>query len=182
MWNSPSKSFEQAYNAQVVVDEEAQVIIASSVTQEGNDKAQLVPMLELASQNVGRMPGVILADAGYFSAKAVTNELFSHSELYVSPDRCKHGQEPPLVTGHPPEASVTARMRHRLRTEEGRKVYKRRKAIVEPVFGQIKEARGFRRFSFRGLERVKGEWDLVCLAHNVMKLFRKARSVASAYA
>lgn len=178
MWNSSGKCFEQAYNAQVVVDEESQVIIASSVTQEANDKAQLVPMLKLAAGNVGHMPGVILADAGYFSGRAVTDEVFSHSDLYVSPDRCKHGQEPPLAMGPPPlEASVAARMRYKLRTHEGREVYKRRKTI-EAVFGQIKEARGFRRFSLRGLDRVAAEWDLVCLAHNITKLFRSGWSPA----
>jgi len=136
-----AESDEQAYNAQVVVDEESQVIIASSVTQEANDKAQLVPMLRLAAGNVGHVPGVILADAGYFSGRAVTDEVFSHSDLYVSPDRWKHGQEPPLAMGPPPlEASVAARMRYELRTHEGREVYKRRKTI-EAVFRQIKEAR-----------------------------------------
>lgn len=176
MWNSSTKSFEQAYNTQLVVDEESQVIIACSVTQEANDKGQLVSMLRLAAENVGRMPEVILADAGYFSARAVTDGVFSHSDLYVSPDRCRHGQEPPLVTGPPPrQASVTERMRHKLRTKEGREAYKRRKAIVEPVFGQIKEARGFRRFSLRGLDQVAAEWDLVSLAHNITKLFRSGR-------
>lgn len=178
MWNSSTKSFEQAYNAQVVVDEESQVIIASSVTQEGNDKAQLLPMLKLAAENIGHMPGVILADAGYFSGQAVTDKIFSHSELYISPDRWKHGQEPPLSMGPPPpEASVVERMRHKLRTPEGREIYKRRK-IIEPVFGQIKEARGFRRFSLRGLDRVAAEWDLICLAHNITKLFRSGWSPA----
>jgi hypothetical protein len=129
MWNSSGKSLSRLTSAQVVIDEESQVIIASSVTQEANDKAQLVPMLKLA-----------------------------HSDLYVSPDRCKHGQEPPLAMVPPPlEASVAARMRYKLRTHEGREVYKRRKTI-EAVFGQIKEARGFRRFSLRGLDRVAAEW------------------------
>ena len=172
MWNSSAKCFEQGYNAQVVVDEETQVIIACSVVQDANDKGQLVPMLRLAAGNIGRMPGVILADAGYFSGPAVTNEAFSHSDLYVSPDRCKHGHEPPLVVDPPPlDADTTARMRHKLRTRQGREIYKRRKT-VEAVFGLIKEVRGFRRFSVRGHDRVAAEWDLVCLAHNVTKLFR----------
>lgn len=169
MWNTS----EQAYNAQAVVDGDSQVIVASAVTQKGNDKEQLVPMIKLAARNLGSMPKVILADAGYFSARAVTDDAFSESELYVPPGKQRHGEELSLAVGPPPEnATVAERMRHKLRTERGRENYARRKAIVEPVFGQIKEVRGFRRFSLRGLGHVAGEWDLVCLAHNLSKLFR----------
>ena len=173
MWDSSAKSFEQAYNAQAVVDGDCQVIVAAAVTQKANDKEQLVPMLKLAQWNLGRMPAIILADAGYFSARAVGDELFSHTEVYVPPDKHRHGEAPPPLAGPPPEgASPAERMRYRLRTEPGRQAYARRKAIVEPVFGQIKEARGFRRFSLRGFAQVSAEWQLVCLAHNLRKLFR----------
>lgn len=173
MWNSSAKSFEQAYNAQAVVDGHCQVIVAAAVTQEANDKEQLVPMLTLVKRNLARVPGVILADAGYFSARAVGDSLFSHSEVYIPPDKHRHGEDPPPPNGPPPEgASPAERMRYKLRTEQGRQAYACRKAIVEPVYGQIKEARGFRRFSLRGFASVSAEWQLVCLAHNLLKLFR----------
>jgi transposase len=168
--------FEQAYNAQAVVDAETQVIVAASVTQETNDKRQLVPMLKEAIENVGK-PERASADAGYFSAEAVTDEAVSGIELYVPPDRQKHG-ETSTSEGSPPAEglSVADQMRQALRTEKGKDTYRMRKAIVEPVFGQIKEARGFRRFSFRGLAKVSAEWDLVCLTHNLLKLFRSGWS------
>jgi hypothetical protein len=94
-------------------------------------------------------------------------------DLFVAPDRQKHGEEKPWATGPPPsDASAAERMRHKLRTAEGRAVYKLRKAVVEPVFGQIKEQRGFRRFLLRGLASVEGEWKMICATHNLLKLFR----------
>ena len=170
--------FEQAYNAQAVVDAEAQVIVAASVTQEPNDKRQLVPMLKEAIVNVGK-PERASADAGYFSAEAVTDEAVSGIELYVPPDRQKHGNTATSEESPPLEGmSVAERMRQVLRTPQGKDTYRMRKAIVEPVFGQIKEARGFRRFSFRGLAKVSAEWELVCLTHNLLKLFRSGWSPA----
>ena len=87
----------------------------------------------------------------------------------------KHGEKRAGTTGPPPPgASVAEQMRHKLRTAEGQAVYKLRKAVVEPVFGQIKEARGFRRFLLRGLEKVQAEWQMICATHNLLKLFRSA--------
>lgn len=173
MRDNASKRFEQAYNVQAVVDHAAQVIVAAAVTQASNDKKQLVPVLTRLKATLGTMPEVVVADAGYFSTNAVTNTLFADTDLYVSPDKRKHGKEPPVTSEPAPEdAPVIDQMRHKLATEQGRIVYARRKAIVEPVFGQIKEARGFRRFSLRGLEQVAAEWDLICMTHNVLKLFR----------
>ena len=168
------KSFVQGYNAQVVVDGEAQVIVAADVTQESNDKQQLVPMLEQVERNTGKRPAQGLADAGYFSEGAVTQKSLEGIDLYITPDRQKHSEEIPTATGGVPSeaSSVIDRMRHKVRTEAGKAMYKRRKAIVEPVFGQIKEARGFRRFSFRGKNKVRAEWLLICLTHNLLKLFR----------
>ncbi|MDQ3024117.1 MAG: IS1182 family transposase [bacterium] len=178
MKDGASKSFEQAYNAQAVVDDTAQIIVATGVTQEANDKRQLVPMLEKLIAT-GFRPDKVSADAGYFSSEAITDERMAGIDLYVPPDRQKHGQPLPTPADCRPEgfpadsdASVIETMRHRLRTETGKAVYKMRKAIVEPVFGQIKEGRGFRRFSFRGLLPVTQEWDLICLTHNLLKLFR----------
>ena len=187
MKDSATGSFEQSYNAQIAVDGKAQVIVAASLTQQANDKQQLVPVLEAVKNNVGRMPEKITADAGYFSTSAVTNEALSEIDLYVTPDRGKKTEhlepsslEPsslePTSTQSPPgseiDQAVIERMREKLKTKEGREVYKQRKQIVEPVFGQVKEVRGFRRFSFRGLRKNEAEWQLVCLTHNLLKLFR----------
>jgi len=177
MMDRATKSFEQAYNAQAVVDGEAQIVVAADVTQEANDKQQLGPMLQQVERNTGEKPQRALADAGYFSEEAVTEKQLQDVDLYVSPDRQKHSEKVELADGAPPaEATVTEAMRHKLRTSEGRKTYGHRKEIVEPVFGQIKEARGFRRFSFRGKEKVTYEWRLVCLTHNLLKLFRATRN------
>lgn len=176
MKDGATGSFEQSYNAQIAVDSTAQIIIAATLTQEANDKQQLVPVLEEVKTNIGRLPEKVIADAGYFSAAAVTNEALGSVDLYVTPDRGKKTEQiDELNTESPPESAsdVTTRMREKLKTESGRATYKRRKVIVEPVFGQIKEVRGFRRFSFRGIAKNAAEWRLVCLTHNLLKLFRR---------
>jgi hypothetical protein len=177
MKDGATKSFEQAYNAQIVVDDAAHIIVATGVTQEATDKLQLVPMLEKVFVTTGSRPEKASADSGYFSTEAVTHERLAGIDLYVPPDRQQHGSPPPAPDGAEvlapdPEASVIAQMRHKLKTLAGQAVYKMRKALPEPVFGQIKEVRGFRRFSFRGLAAVTHEWDLICLTHNLLRLFR----------
>jgi len=178
MKDSATGSFEQSYNAQIAVDGTAQIIVAASLTQAANDKQQLVPVLEEVKNNVGRLPEKVTADAGYFSTTAVTNEALSGIDLYVTPDRGKKTEqvEEPSPEQEPAAAgvakAVTEYMREKLKTDEGRDVYKQRKMIVEPVFGQVKEVRGFRRFSFRGLRKNEAEWQLICLTHNLLKLFR----------
>lgn len=172
MKDGASKSFEQAYNAQAAVDSTAQVIVATAVTQETNDKKQLVPMVLKVEEQTGRLPESASADAGYFSEAAVTDARLASVALLVPPDRQKHGQpSAPQSDPAPQDAPVIDRMREKLRSAEGQAIYKLRKQVVEPVFGQIKEARGIRRFSFRGLSKVAAEWDIICLTHNVMKLF-----------
>jgi transposase len=173
MVDGATKGFEQAYNAQIVVDSEAQVIVAAAVTQQTNDKQQLVPMLSKVQENLGSKPKQASADAGYFSEANVTATQLQGIDLYIAVGRQKHEEtveapSDPLPLG----SSVTAAMRYKLKTEDGQAVYRRRKAIVEPVFGQIKAVRGFRRFSFRGLVAVSLEWCLICLTHNLLKLFR----------
>jgi transposase len=175
MKDGASKGFEQAYNAQIAVDSQAQIIVAAAVTQETNDKRQLVPMLAAVAQNVGALPAKASADAGYFSEEAIAKPQLAPVSLHVPPDRLKHADDPPQdAAGKPraPASEVAAAMREKLTTDDGRATYKLRKAIVEPVFGQIKEVRGFRRFSLRGLAAVQGEWLLVSLAHNLLKLYR----------
>src|SRR3990167_5109483 len=181
MKDGATKGFEQAYNAQAVVDAESQVIVAPEVTQDANDKQQLVPMLAKVKENLGKLPERASADAGYFSEASLTDEQLAGVDLYVPPGREKHGTTIEPGSGLAPEgASVKEAMQHKLRTPAGRDVYKMRKAIVEPVFGQIKEGRGFRRFSFRGFEHVKAEWTLICLTHNLLKLFRFKASLVPA--
>ena len=169
MKDGATKSYVQAYNAQAAVDGTAQVIVAAAVTQAANDKQQLVPMLAQAEGNCGARPVAASADAGYFSEAAVTDSALQGVALYVPPDRQKHGEAPP-----PPADDGTARsaMRAKLQTAAGHAIYALRKAIVEPVFGQIKGIRGFRRFSVRGVVKVQAEWALICLTHNLLKLFR----------
>jgi len=165
-------SFLQGYNAQAAVDATAQVIVAAEVTQETNDSRQLLPMLGQVKQNLGRNPEAASADAGYWSEANATAESVAGIDLHIATGREKR-EETIGTAGQPPPAHATAKeaMRHKLRTEAGRSIYKMRKAIVEPVFGQIKERRGFRRFSLRGLENVRREWKLVCLTSNLLKLF-----------
>lgn len=176
MKDGGKKNFEQCYNAQAAVDSHAQIILAAEVTQEANDKQQLAPMLEQVKKNGGELPAKASADAGYFSAAQVTDPRIAAVDLYVSCDRQKHGAPvTPRACHSGPETeelTVIERMREKLKSVEGQALYRMRKAIVEPVFGQVKEGRGFRRFSFRGLENVSAEWKLIALTHNLLKLFR----------
>ena len=166
-----SKSFLQGYNAQAAVDAERQIIVAASLTQQTNDKQQLIPMLELVQQTTGRWPETATADTGYFSQANVTDEKVKAVSLLVPPDRQKHGGEAAQARASA-EAAVIQQMRQKLQTPEGQTVYARRKAVVEPVFGQIKGVRGIRGFLLRGLTKVDAEWKLICATHNLLKLFR----------
>ena len=166
-------SFLQAYNAQIAVDSTAQVIVAAEVTQEANDKKQLLPMITQIEKNLAEKPEKVSADAGYFSEANVTNAAVAKIDLYIATGCDKHGDAVEITSGDAPAgATEREQMQHKLKTESGRAVYKMRKAIVEPVFGQIKECRGFRRFSMRGKQNVRGEWRLVCAVSNLLKLFR----------
>jgi hypothetical protein len=182
MMDGATKSFTQAYNAQAAVDSQEQIIVAAAVTQEANDKKQLVPMLEQVAQNLGQKPEEASADAGYFSEVAVSDEKVAGIELLVPPDRQKHSgaseskQVVADIDAHgataPAIKSAAETMRNKLRMEAGRAVYKMRKAVVEPVFGQIKAVRGLGGFSMRGREKVSAEWQIMCLTHNLLKLYR----------
>ncbi len=181
MKDGASKSFEQCYNGQAAVDEESQIILSAQITQQPNDKQQLKPLIEGLQENLreagcsSHKPKKASADSGYYSEANVAYLEQEQIDGYLATERLKHGEEVPKVCGRIPKgAGVKERMRRKLRTMKGRATYRKRKAIVEPVFGQIKEARGFRRFSFRGLNNVAAEWDLVCLTHNLLKLYRHA--------
>ena len=170
-------SFVQAYNAQIAVDSETQIIVAADITQQSNDKQQLAPMLDQVKRNVGASPTTASADAGYWSPEQVTDERVEGIDLYVATGRDKHGApaEPVQPSN---DDDLLRQMKQKLQDEAGRAVYKMRKAIVEPVFGQVKECRHFRRFSLRGLENVHAEWQLVCLTHNLLKLYRSQQADA----
>ena len=175
MKDSSTGSFEQSYNCQVAVDKKAQVIAAASVTQQPNDKQQLKPVLEKLTHNTGgAKPRSVSADAGFFSEDNATHCQAEDIDAYLATDKHRHSRPPPSAPrGRIPKgATVKERMARKLRTIKGRCTYSLRKQIVEPVFGQIKEVRGFRRFLLRGLGNVQAEWDLVCLTHNLLKLFR----------
>ena len=181
MKDSSTTSFEQCYNCQAAVDENAQVIVAAHVTQEPNDKEQLEPMLKNIVENTdGKKPKVLTADAGYYSEDNCTILAQSKIDGYVATCKSKHSEKRPAAPRGriPQDATIKERMARKLRTLKGRMTYSKRKQIVEPVFGQTKEIRGFRRFSLRGLDNVSAEWDFICLTHNLLKLFRSDQRAA----
>ena len=168
-------SFEQCYNCQTAVDHKAQVIVAATVTQQANDKKQFKPVLEKLKENTGdKKPKKLSADAGFFSEANATYCALEGIDAYLATQKHRHNKPPePAPRGRiPRDATVKDRMARKLLTIKGRCTYALRKQIVEPVFGQIKEARGFRRFLLRGLEQVRAEWEMICLTHNLLKLFR----------
>ena len=167
----------QGYNCQAAVDARAQIIVAADVTDEANDKQQAQPMLTQVLAQTGQVPRTVSMDAGYFSEANVTALTALGCTPLVPPDRQLHSQVV-LATprGRPPAGlSVADRMRRTLRTRRGRGLYAQRKAIVEPVFGQIKQGRGYRQFLLRGMRQVRGEWALICTTHNVLKLWTALR-------
>jgi len=175
MKDGATKSFEQCYNCQASVDGDSQVIVATRVSQETNDKKELKPVVETLKKNLdGAKPRQMTADNGYFSENNVTYLAEEQIDGYLATGRIKHGDQLPVTPRGriPKEASIKERMARKLRTVKGRAIYAKRKEVSEPVFGQIKHVRGFRQFLLRGLDKVCGEWDLICLGHNVLKLFR----------
>ena len=148
--------------------------MAAEATNQASDKNQAVSMIEQAIGNVGAVPKEVSADAGYYSAKAVDGLSALGADPFVALDKTRHGQAIPLAPRGriPANLSARDRMRRKLRTKRGRQRYGLRKQTVEPVFGQIKQGRGFRQFLLRGLEKVNREWLLICAGHNLLKLFR----------
>jgi transposase len=194
-----NKGWDCCGNAQASVDDGCQIILACDVTDQCNDKQQAEPMaaatrdqLEQAgivpetdeSEPRPRIPAAL--DTGYYSESAVAGLERERFDPHIATERQRHHSTPPTVapespppapeTKSPPKATAKEKMQAKLKTAEGRAVYARRKAIVEPVFGQTKEARGFRRFLLRGLKKIRGEWRLVCLTHNLLKIWRYGRS------
>ena len=171
---SGGRDFLQAYNCQAVVDHEHQVIVATRATNAASDKQQAVVMIEEVIANTGTVPREVSADAGYYSATAVADLQALGTDPFVAPEKTRHGHKPPPAPRGPipKDLGPRDRMRRKLQTKRGRQRYALRMETVEPVFGQIKQARGFRQFLLRGLEKVQGEWSLICTGHNLLKLFR----------
>ena len=166
--------FVQAYNAQIGVEPDLQLIVGQQVTQAANDKQQMQPLVEVMQEQSGQKPAEVVSDSGYCSEANLKYLERKKIEGFVAVDResyrdreqaCPRG---PLPTG----ATRVDRMRRKLQTKKGAAIYSTRKTIVEPVFGQIKQARGFRQFLLRGLKKVQGEWAIICLTHNILKLHR----------
>ena len=174
-----SDGFVQGYNAQAAVESTLQLIVGQDVTQAANDKEQIKPMLQVIEKQSGQRPDEALADSGYCSEKNLEyvetgNKSGPIIDAYIATSKQKHGESrQPCPRGPlPQDATRVERMKRKLQTKAGRRVYAARKTIVEPVFGQIKQARGFRQFLLRGLDKVRAEWSLVCLTHNILKLYR----------
>jgi transposase len=180
-----NKGWEYSANAQAVVDSTFQIIVAGEVTTAANDKEQAVPLAEAAKANLAaagidwptdehgqprKIPNTL--DSGYYSEQAAQALEAMNFDPYMATGRSKH--HTPAAGGPEAGAEATARerMQAKLRTPVGKALYSRRKVIVEPVFGQIKGARGFRRWLLRGLEKIGGEWNLLCLTHNLLKVWR----------
>lgn len=198
----------QAYNAQAVVDEKHQIIIAVAVGNQPPDAEYLAPMLDrvnanLKAANIAKPDNTpVAADAGYFSEANVAGATDRGFDPYIAPERLKHRRyevpapledpppsenralDPPPPTEprtesktQPPTPTPREAMRAKLKTEKGSAIYAKRKTTPEPVFGQILNVRGFRRFSLRGLEKVRGEWFLVSLTHNLLKTWRSGTAL-----
>lgn len=158
--------FEQCYNAQASVDEAHQIIVAAAVTNCAADSGQLIPMIESTTETTGQLPQQILADAGYRSEANFQRAEAMNTDAVIALGREGNKNTASISPTHP----ATQRMKEKLATPEGAAAYRRRKVIVEPVFGWIKRILGFRQFSMRGLENTNGEWHLVCLAMNLRRM------------
>ena len=178
-----NKGWDYSGNSQASTDEAYQIILACDVTDAPNDKQQAVPMAEATLANLagagverpqaesGQAPAIpATLDNGYYSEAAVADLEALGFDPYIAAGRQKHHEVETESSAEP--ATATERMAAKVRTPQGKALYARRKVIVEPVFGQIKEDRGFRRFLLRGLPKIRGEWCLVCLTHNLLKVWR----------
>ncbi len=173
---TPGGSFEQAYNAQAGVDMDSMLIVENHITQQPNDKQEIKPTLENLATLPSRLGNIdaLTADTGYFSEDNVKSCEQEHITPYIATERDKHNRslkkrlsEPEPL---PEDADPVTKMKHRLKTPEGKRLYAKRKSTVETVIGIIKAVIGFRQFLLRGLESVSGEWSLVCIAYNLKRL------------
>ena len=162
-----TEGYQQCYNTQVTVDGENQLLVANEVTANASDQEQMIPQLNAVQARYGKVPETVLADANYCNERDLAELEARGIDGNVALGR--EGKIP-TKTGDSKRAPATKRMAEKLMTEAGRATYATRKWISEAPYGWIKEVLGFRRFSVRGLQKVQGEWDLVCLALNVKRL------------
>jgi len=164
------KEYVQAYNAQAAVDSTAQVIVAQSLSNNATDVQQLAPTLKQIKQNTGRQAQEFSADAGYCSEGNLAVLARHHVDSYIATGRQRHHEASATGRRRVSQGTRVAAMRTKLARAGRRSRYRLRKSVVEPVFGQIKQARGFRQFMLRGIQKAQGEWSLICTVHNLLKL------------
>ena len=178
MKSGTGKHFEQSYNAQAAVEVESMLIVSNNLSDQPNDKQDLLPVLDAAESN-GFEAGKVLADTGYYSEANVAGAEVRKVDPYIAVEKQSHGIELESILGGttaevpalPAEATAKEQMAHKLKTPEAAKLYKLRKQTVEPVFGIIKHCMRFRQFLMQGKEKVSGEWNLVCTAYNLKRTF-----------
>ena len=170
------KDYVQAYNAQAAVDSQAQVIVAQSLSNSATDVQQLAPTLQQIKQNTGRQAQEFSADAGYCSEGNLAVLARHHVQSYIATGRQRHHETSAAGRRRVGEGTRVAAMRTKLTRAGRRSRYRLRKSVVEPVFGQIKQARGFRQFMLRGLAKARGEWSLICTVHNLLKLAKAMKT------
>jgi hypothetical protein len=176
-----NEGWDRGGNAQAVANE-AQIILAADVTDQANDKRQALPMMDQAREDLGaagvkRAIGAGLMDSGYYSEENTAEPERRGIAPYVATERLKRHEEiPPAPRGRiPDDRTAKQRMARKLRTKKGREAYAKRKGIIEPIFGRVKQVLGFRPFSSRGLAAMRAEWRLMCAGHNLLKLWRPTR-------
>jgi transposase len=169
-------AYVQAYNAQIAVDDWSQVIVAQAVTNQAPDVQHLVPIIDRIGDALGEFPQRLSADNGYYSDANVDACTQRGIDAYIAAGRQAHGSSRD-APARPTLSPTKAAMKAKLETTDGHAIYARRKVIAEPPIGQIKGGQGFRRFSLRGLAKVRCEWALVCLTHNLLKLYRSAAPI-----
>ena len=170
------KEYVQAYNAQAAVDSTAQVIVAQSLSNYRNDVQQLEPMVKQIKENTGRQAREFSADAGYCSEGNLAVLARHHIDSYIATGRQRHSEASASGRRRGHAGSRVAAMRTKLARAGRRSRYRLRKSVVEPVFGQIKQGRGFRQFLLRGVAKVQGEWSLICTVHNLLKLAKAIKA------
>lgn len=180
MIDGANNRYIQGYNTQIAVDQKQQVILAAEVTSQQNDRQQLVPMVDAVETNVQAKCALVVADTGYWNEGRIGELGERGVDVMVPPDGFatwrRTGERPTNGARGP----LAAKMRERLTSEPDATQYKKRSGIVEPVFGLIKELRHYRRFLLRGLEKVRAEWQMICMAMNVWKLHRHQPQVVLA--
>jgi hypothetical protein len=181
-----NKGWDQCGNAQAVANEH-QIILAADVTDQANDKLQAIPMVDQARANLeaaGVTSGIhaALMDSGFYSETNMTELERRGIDPYIATERLKHHEKVASAPRGriPKDLSAKQRMARKLRTKRGRMLYARRKGMIEPIFGQLKQVLGFRQFSLRGLASMRGEWRLMCTVHNLLKLWRRGQATAAA--